>query len=126
MDLTTAYHFINNLPPYPLLNYDALNIEIYQNLDIQKITRYMVSNWRIFITDNKPAIRLHMYSICDTTSATVVDSIINTLYQTLKDCFDLFGTITIEEEILHKYLEINLETLVYKKTNNSYNPYKYV
>ena len=129
IDINQVYNFINNLPPFPSLNYDPLNVDIYQILDIQKITHYMGSNWKLFITNNDDDIRnmrIHMYSVCNTFSVTVINHIINVLYQSLKDCFDLYGPIDIEEKILEKYLEINLETLIYKKTNNSYNPYRYI
>ena len=125
MDTETIYDFVNSLPKSPLIEYDALNISIYQYLDVQRITQFMVDNLKQFINHNRPAMRLHLYPICNTTSATVVDNVINTLYQTLKDYLFEYGTIDIEKTLLKKYLEINLETLIYKKTNNSYNPNRY-
>lgn len=118
---------VNNLRPFPEPTYDPLNEYIYSSFDIQHISRFLLLHWKKFIdVDNmrctKPLINL--YAVCLTTNINIVNNVVNTLYQALHEFFDEYDD-TYTEEDLNKFLdlkiEMNMQTLVYRKTKTNRN-----
>lgn len=119
--------FIDELPPYQLSPFEPFHIIIYVDLDIYTIHRFIMKNWKLFINTNTMEKKrpIQFYSVCATTSTTIIDDIINTLFESMRESFVEMqdNEDEMNEENFIKYLdlrlEINLDNLKYNKTKNS-------
>ena len=118
--------FIDELPPYKISPFEPFHIIIYVDLDIYTIHKFMLKNWKLFIDTNTMQKKrpIQFYSICGTTSTTVIDDIINTLFESMRECFVEMeeNDESIDELKFTNYLDLrlenNLDTLKYNKTKN--------
>lgn len=122
--MNNVREFIKQLPPYQMSPFEPYHIIIYVDLDVYTVHKYMLKNWKLFMNiDTMQQKRpIQFYSVCGTTSTTVIDDIINTLFESMRECF-LDMDHNDEDEFtfiknLDLRLENNLDTLKYNKTKN--------
>ena len=136
MDIINMVKFITSRLPRFAPKYDAQNYVFYCDLDVAKISNYMINNWQRFFNSEKNGPSIHividMYGICGTTSKKVIDELKDILFDVIQeyiedekpDVCNFNETDMIN--YLTNHLDLRINDFVFKKTANTCTPYGFI